>query len=196
MDGPKGIGALWIRRGTQLMAQQHGGSQERYRRGGTENVAGAVGFGIAMERAAAERGAVVRRLTALRERLAEACYAVEGVEVTGHLTERLPGLLSLIVRDADGSAVTTALDLEGFAASTGSACTSGSSDPSHVLVAMGYPDDVAQGRRAALARSLDHGRRGRGGVRRRAADPPVRAGGRPRPRPAEHAGVAGEVRAP
>ncbi len=195
MDGPKGIGALWIRRGTQLMAQQHGGSQERYRRGGTENVAGAVGFGISMERAAAERGAVVRRLTALRERLAEACYAVEGVEVTGHLTARLPGLLSLIVRDADGSAVTTALDLEGFAASTGSACTSGSSDPSHVLVAMGYPDDVARGAvRLSLGRSTTDAE-----VAEACAVVPrilrsVREGALALA--AERAGVAGEVRAP
>jgi cysteine desulfurase len=154
LDGPKGVGALWVRRGTQLMAQQQGGSQERYRRAGTENVAGAVGFAVALERAVAEAPAVTRRLVALRERLAEACYAVEGVEVTGHLTERLPGLLSLIVRDVDGAAVAAALDLEGFAASTGSACTSGSAEPSHVLLAMGYPEEMARGAlRLSLGRS-------------------------------------------
>jgi cysteine desulfurase len=144
-EGPKGVGALWVRRGTQLMAQLHGGSQERHRRAGTENVAGAVGMAVAYERACADRPETALRLRALRTRLAEACLAVDGVELTGHPTERLPGLLSLRVAGADGAAVSLALDLDGIAASTGSACATGSPEPSHVLTAMGYTEAEARG---------------------------------------------------
>ena len=144
-EGPKGVGALWIRRGTQLLAQVHGGSQERHRRAGTENVAGAVGMAVAYECACADRPTTAIRLRALRSRLAAACLAVDGVEMTGHPTERLPGLLSLRVRGADGVAISVALDLDGIAASTGSACSTGSPEPSHVLTAMGYTDAEARG---------------------------------------------------
>jgi cysteine desulfurase len=144
-EGPKGVGALWVRRGTQLLAQVHGGSQERHRRAGTENVAGAVGMAVAYECACADRPATAMRLRALRTRLSAACLAVEGVELTGHPTERLPGLLSLLVRGADGVAIAVALDLDGIAASTGSACATGSPEPSHVLTAMGYAGVEAVG---------------------------------------------------
>jgi cysteine desulfurase len=144
-EGPKGVGVLWIRKGTHLLAQQHGGSQERHRRAGTENVAGAVGLSIAYDLTCAERPATVKRVRELRERLQRAILAVDGVELTGHPTERLPGILSVVVRDADGSAIALALDLEGLAASVGSACTTGSADVSHVLSAMGYPDEEARG---------------------------------------------------
>jgi cysteine desulfurase len=144
-EGPKGTGALWIRRGTHLLAQQHGGSQERHRRAGTENVAGAVGMARAFELVAAERASTRARVGALRERLAAALLAVDGVELTGHPLERLPHILSVIVPRVDGGSVTVALDLEGIAASTGSACTSGSDEVSHVLAAMGYPADEARG---------------------------------------------------
>jgi cysteine desulfurase len=144
-EGPKGVGALWVRRGTQLLAQLHGGSQERHRRAGTENVAGAVGMAVAYECACADRPTTAIRLRALRSRLAAACLAVDGVELTGHPTERLPGLLSLLVRGADGVAITLALDLDGIAISTGSACATGSPEPSHVLTAMGYSDAEALG---------------------------------------------------
>jgi cysteine desulfurase len=144
-EGPKGAGALWVRKGTHILAQQHGGSQERHRRAGTEDVAGAVGMATAFELAAADRPATVERVRALRDRLADAVVAVDGVELTGHPVERLPHILSLIVRGVEGSAVTVALDLEGVAASTGSACTTGSTEPSHVLAAMGYPADEARG---------------------------------------------------
>ena len=144
-EGPKGVGALWIRRGTQLLAQVHGGSQERHRRAGTENVAGAVGMAVAYECACADRPTTAIRLRALRSRLAAACLVVDGVEMTGHPTERLPGLLSLRVRGADGVAISVALDLDGIAASTGSACSTGSPEPSHVLTAMGYTDAEARG---------------------------------------------------
>ena len=144
-EGPRGAGVLYVRRGTHILAQQHGGTQERHRRAGTEDVAAAVGMATAYELSTAERPTVVARLRALRNRLADAVLAVEGAESTGHPTERLAGLLSIIARGTDGSAVTVALDLEGLAVSTGSACTTGSTEPSHVLTAMGYPDDEARG---------------------------------------------------
>ena len=144
-EGPKGVGALYVRHGTHILAQQHGGEQERHRRAGTENVAGAVGLAAAYELSCAERPATVARLVDGRERLAAAVLPVPGVELTGHPTERLPGLLSLIARDTDGSAVSLSLDLEGIAVSVGSACTTGSTEVSHVLTAMGYPEDEARG---------------------------------------------------
>ena len=143
--GPKGTGALWVRRGTHLLAQQHGGSQERHRRAGTENVPGAVGIARAFELAAAERSSTVPRVRALRDRLLEALVALDEVELTGHPTDRLPHIASIIVRGLDGPSAMLALDLEGIAVSTGSACTTGSTDPSHVLSAMGYPPEEAQG---------------------------------------------------
>ncbi|HYO44195.1 MAG TPA: cysteine desulfurase family protein [Candidatus Limnocylindrales bacterium] len=144
-EGPKGTGALWIRRGTHILAQQQGGSQERHRRAGTENVAGAVGMARAFELMAADRPATVSRVRALRDRLATALLGVDGVELTGHPVERLPHILSVVARGIDGGSVALALDLEGIAASTGSACTSGSGEVSHVLTAMGYPADEARG---------------------------------------------------
>ena len=145
VEGPKGTGALWIRRGTHILAQQHGGSQERHRRAGTENVAGAVGMATAFELAAAERGVFVPRVSALRDRLAAALLAVPGVELTGHPVERLPHILSVVVPGIDGGSAALALDLAGIAASTGSACSSGSTEVSHVLAAMGFPTDEARG---------------------------------------------------
>jgi cysteine desulfurase len=144
-EGPKGVGALYVRHGTHILAQQQGGTQERHRRAGTENVAGAVGLAAAYDLTCAERSATVRRLAAGRERLGHAILVVEGTELTGHPTDRLPGLLSIIARDTDGGAVTVSLDLEGIATSVGSACTTGSTEVSHVLTAMGYPEDEARG---------------------------------------------------
>lgn len=144
-EGPKGAGALFLRRGTHILPQVHGGSQERYRRAGTEDVAGAVGMSVALDLAVRDQVATVARMRTLRDRLREAMLAVDGVELTGHPRDRLPGHLSVIVRDADGASVTVALDLAGVAMSTGSACTTGSTEPSHVLTAMGYPADEAAG---------------------------------------------------
>lgn len=144
-EGPKGVGALFVRHGTHILAQQHGGSQERHRRAGTENVAGAVGMAEALDRASDERGVTVERVRRMRDRLAAAVLAVGHAELTGHPTERLPGSLSIVARGTDGAAVSVALDLEGIAASVGSACTTGSTEVSHVLTAMGYPEDEARG---------------------------------------------------
>jgi len=144
-EGPKGVGALYVRHGTNILAQQQGGTQERHRRAGTENVAGAVGLATAYDLACAERPATTARLRDQRDRIAAAVLAVHGVEPTGHPKERLPGLFSMVARDTDGSAVAMALDLEGIACSVGSACTTGSTEVSHVLAAMGYPDEEARG---------------------------------------------------
>jgi cysteine desulfurase len=144
-EGPKGVGALYVRHGTNVLAQQQGGAQERYRRAGTENVAGAVGLAAALELAVAERPATAARLRALRETLVGPLRTIDGVQETGHPTDRLPGLLSLVAVGLDGNALTMALDLAGLACSTGSACVSGSGEISHVLGAMGFPEDEATG---------------------------------------------------
>jgi cysteine desulfurase len=144
-EGPKGVGVLYVRHGTHLLAQQQGGTQERHRRAGTEDVAGAVGLATAYELSCIERPATVARLQGQRERLTTALVAVPGVEPTGHPRDRLPGLLSVIARDTDGASVAMSLDLEGIAASVGSACTTGSTEVSHVLTAMGYPEEEARG---------------------------------------------------
>jgi cysteine desulfurase len=144
-EGPKGVGALYLRHGTHIVAQQQGGSQERHRRGGTENVAGAVGLAAAYDLASQERPETVKRLRRLRDRLKGAVVAVDGVELTGHPKQRLPGLLSIVATETDGAAVTVALDLHGIASSVGSACTTGSTEVSHVLAAMGFPEEEARG---------------------------------------------------
>ena len=144
-EGPKGAGALYLRQGTHILAQQQGGSQERYRRAGTEDVAAAVGMAVAFELACQERSRTATRLRSLRGRLAAAVIGAAGAEPTGHPSSRLPGLLSVIVPGLDGAELVMALDLAGVSASVGSACTTGSLEPSHVLTAMGYPADEARG---------------------------------------------------
>ncbi|HYI23188.1 MAG TPA: cysteine desulfurase family protein [Candidatus Limnocylindrales bacterium] len=144
-EGPKGIGALYLRHGTILLPQLHGGAQERYRRAGTENVAGAAGMAVAYELARAEQAETAPRIAALRDRLRDAILALPNVELTGHPRKRLPGHLSVIVRDTEGEDLVMSLDLVGVAASTGAACTTGSTEPSHVLTALGFPDEEARG---------------------------------------------------
>jgi cysteine desulfurase len=144
-EGPKGVGALYVRHGTNILAQQQGGAQERYRRAGTEDVAGAAGMAAALDLAVAERPLAVPKVGALREALAVRMRAVEAVQETGHPIERLANNLSLVVGGLDGASLVMALDLAGLACSTGSACVTGSTEASHVLTAMGYPEDEAKG---------------------------------------------------
>ena len=141
LGGPKGVGALYVRQGTAFGPEVHGGSQERQRRAGTENVAGAAGLATAM-RVAAERPPA---LSVLRDRLAGGLTALPDVELTGHPTERLPNNVSVVIRGIEGGDLVAALDLEGIEASTGSACTTGSVEPSHVLLAMGIEEELAHG---------------------------------------------------
>ncbi len=153
-DGPKGAGALFVRAGTHILGQQQGGSQERFRRAGTEDVAAAVGMGVAIQLAVSEQPDVAARLEVARDRLLAALLEIDGVETTGHPVDRLPGLVSVVARDVEGASVVLKLDLEGVAASVGSACTTGSAEPSHVLRAMGYPDEEGRG---SLRLSLGRG---------------------------------------
>ena len=142
LGGPKGIGALWVRRGTPMLPQLSGGAQERQRRAGTENVAGAVGFASAVRQAyVADVGA----MAVLRDRLLDGLIRLPGVRLTGHPTERLPNSASVVIEDVEGGDLVAALDLEGVEASTGSACTTGSVEPSHVLLAMGIDPHLAHG---------------------------------------------------
>ncbi len=144
--GPKGVGLLYVRRGTRLIPTQTGGGQERGRRAGTENVPYIVGMARALELAQADREAEWARLATLRDRLwAGLSASIPDIELTGHPTLRLPGHLSLIVHGAEAQNLLIALDLIGVAASSGSACASGAPTPSHVLTAMGYPPVAALG---------------------------------------------------
>ncbi len=139
--GPKGIGALHVRQGTAMLPQLNGGAQERQRRAGTENVAGAVGFAAAMRLAYAEP----IELTPLRDRLIGGLTAMDGVHLTGHPADRLPNSASVVIEGVEGGDLVAALDLEGIETSTGSACTTGSVEPSHVLLAMGIEPHLAHG---------------------------------------------------
>ncbi len=153
--GPKGVAGLFIRRGTKMVAIQHGGEHERRRRAGTENVPGIVGLGKAVEIRAREMHAEAERVRALRDRLWEGIRArVPDVRLNGHPTERLPGTANLAFRHVESESIVLGLDLKGIAVSAGSACTSGNVEPSHVLVAMGVPLDWAMGAvRFSLGRS-------------------------------------------
>ncbi len=144
--GPKGVGALYVRKGTRIATIQTGGGQERGRRTGTENVAGIVGLGLALRLATERRAAESARLAALRDRLIDGIRArVPYAVLTGHPTRRLPNSASFCFPGAQGEALVVALDLAGFSVSSGSACTSGDTEPSHVLLALGLPRDTAQG---------------------------------------------------
>jgi len=144
--GPKGVGALYIRKGTKLHSLLHGGSHEWNRRAGTENVAGIVGLGKAIELAMEGIEEEVRYLTTLRERLYEGMRSrIDHIRLNGHPTQRLPGTLSICFEYIEGESIIMGLDLKGVAVSSGSACTSASLEPSHVLLAMGVPPAIAQG---------------------------------------------------
>jgi cysteine desulfurase len=144
--GPKGVGALYIRTGVRLDNLFHGGGQERRRRAGTENLPGIVGMGAAIERAVERREEYARRLTGLRDRLYRGIVErIEHVRLNGHPTERLPGNLNCSFEFIEGESMLLLLDHAGICASSGSACTSGSLDPSHVLLAIGLAHETAHG---------------------------------------------------
>ena len=144
--GPKGVGALYIRTGTKVDQFLHGGAQERGRRATTENVPGVVGMAAALEKAAANLEENGVRLTYLRDKLIQGILdAVPYARLNGHPLKRLPGNANVSIQYIEGEALLLRLDLAGIAASSGSACTSGSLDPSHVLLAIGLPHEVAHG---------------------------------------------------
>ena len=144
--GPKGVGALYIRTGARVEQFMHGGAQERGRRATTENLPGIVGLAAALERACAHMEENSCRLTAMRDRLIRGILdAIPYTRLNGHPVKRLPGNVNVSVRFIEGEAMLLRLDLAGISASSGSACTSGSLDPSHVLLAIGLPHDIAHG---------------------------------------------------
>lgn len=143
--GPKGVAALVVKSHVELRAVMHGGAQERGLRGGTENVAAIVGFGAAAELAAQELDARAAHARDLLERLEAGLKAIAGVLIFGAGAPRLPNTLQFALAGYDGEALLMQLDRKGIAVSSGSACASGSGEPSHVLIAMGYDRDTAKG---------------------------------------------------
>lgn len=153
--GPKGIGALYTHRGVKLKSLQYGGSQEKRIRPGTENLLGIIGLGEAIRLAEEEREAYVPRVTALRDKLIAGIQErIPKVRLNGHRENRLPNNVNISFMDIEGEALLLYLDAAGIYASTGSACTSASLDPSHVILSLGVPYEVAHGSiRFSLGRS-------------------------------------------
>ncbi len=146
LGGPKGVGALYIRRGTPFEPLIMGGGQERDRRSGTENVPGIVGLAEAMRLADAEREQVSAHTMKLRDRLIHGIQErMEGVRLNGHPARRLPNNVNVSFENVEGEPILLGLDFAGICASSGSACSSASLEPSHVLTAIGLPADLAQG---------------------------------------------------
>lgn len=144
--GPKGVGVLYARKGQRLPSYIHGGGQEKGRRAGTENVPGIVGLGAAIELATKDITALNAPIQRLRDMLMEGILTrIPDVKLNGHPTQRLPNNVNVSIRYIEGEGMLLMLDLNGIAASSGSACTSGSLDPSHVLLAMGLPHEIAHG---------------------------------------------------
>ncbi|MGE5379939.1 MAG: cysteine desulfurase NifS [Methylocystaceae bacterium] len=144
--GPKGAGALYLRKGVKLSPLVHGGGQERKWRSGTENVPGIVGLGQAAELAAEQLASRTQHLQVLSSHLITGILEnIPDAVLTGHPQKRLPGHTSFVFPGVEGESMLIMLDLQGVAASSGSACTSGSLDPSHVLIALGLPHEIAHG---------------------------------------------------
>ncbi|MCL1829094.1 MAG: cysteine desulfurase NifS [Oscillospiraceae bacterium] len=143
--GPKGVGVLYIKRGAGIPAFLTGGGQERTRRSGTENVAGIVGAAAALEESARNMNANIAAVTAMRDRLISGLLKIPYSFLTGDPVNRLPGTASFIFECVEGESMILGLDREGIAASSGSACSSGSLDPSHVLLAIGLSHEAAHG---------------------------------------------------
>lgn len=146
LNGPKGIGFLYIRKGVKIRSFVHGGSQERKRRAGTENVPGIIGLGTAVKRAADTMEDRAKKETQLRDYLIERVLAeIPYCKLNGHRTDRLPNNANFSFRFIEGESLLIMLDMKGICGSSGSACTSGSLDPSHVLLAIGLPHEIAHG---------------------------------------------------
>jgi cysteine desulfurase len=144
--GPKGVGALYIRKGVKIDNLIHGGGQERRRRAGTENIAGIVGLGKAIELATGDIEGHNKKIRALRDRLCGGILAkIPNSRLNGHPEKRLPGNINISFEFIEGESMLLWLDDEGICASTGSACTSGSLEPSHVLLATGLPVEISHG---------------------------------------------------
>jgi cysteine desulfurase len=144
--GPKGVGVLYVRSSARWQPQQQGGAQERDRRGGTENTPGIVGLATAMKLAYDELGESNAHVQRLRDRLVEGILSrVTDCELTGHPTQRLPNNASFVFKHVEGESILLSLDVRGIYASSASACTSGSIEPSHVITALGYPPEIGRG---------------------------------------------------
>ena len=144
-QGPKGVGALYVRRPLRLPPLLHGGGQEKGRRSGTENVPGVIGMAAALKEAVAHLEAEGARLSALRDRLIDGLTKLPYTRLTGDPDNRLPGTASFVFEGVEGEALLLHLDAKGICASSGSACSSASLDPSHVLLAIGLPHAIAHG---------------------------------------------------
>ncbi|MBR6740654.1 MAG: cysteine desulfurase NifS [Clostridia bacterium] len=144
-NGPRGVGALYIRRGSRVSTLIEGGGQEKNRRSGTENVAGIVGLAKALELSAADMESEGARLSTLRDRMIDEILKIPDSHLTGPKENRLPGLASFTFGGIEGESLVLRLDLAGIAASSGSACSTASLDPSHVLLALGLTHEVAHG---------------------------------------------------
>ena len=151
--GPKGVGALYVRRGIPMVNVIEGGAQERGKRGGTENLPGIVGMAVAMEDACNNMDANNEKVVALRDKLIAGLSKIPHCDLNGDRVNRLPGNVSFCFEGIEGESLLLLLDAQGICASSGSACTSGSLDPSHVLLAIGRVHDVAHG---SLRLSLCH----------------------------------------
>ncbi|PJA62431.1 MAG: cysteine desulfurase NifS [bacterium (Candidatus Ratteibacteria) CG_4_9_14_3_um_filter_41_21] len=144
--GPKGMGALYVKKGTRMVSFMHGGEQERRRRASTENVPGIVGFGKAVEIAEEKMEEEAKELTILRDKLIKGIFEkIDHVCLNGHPTKRLPNNINVSIEFVEGESMLLNLDMEGIAASTGSACSSSSLEPSHVLLSLGLSPELAHG---------------------------------------------------
>ncbi|MBI4301240.1 MAG: aminotransferase class V-fold PLP-dependent enzyme, partial [Chloroflexi bacterium] len=144
--GPKGVGVLYIRRATPFMPQQTGGGQERHRRAGTENTAGVVGTAVALQMAAERKDSNSAHCRRLRDRLIQGIQStIDRSRLNGHPTQRLPNNVNFAFEFVEGESILLNLDMAGVAASSGSACTSASLEPSHVLIAIGLSAEIAHG---------------------------------------------------
>lgn len=141
----KGVGILYIRKGITLPNLINGGGQERSKRAGTENVPAIVGLGVALENAVSDIPAKIEKVSKMRDRLIDGLLKIERTRLNGSRTDRLCGNVNISVEGVEGESLLLSLDLKGICASSGSACTSGSLDPSHVLLALGLPHEVAHG---------------------------------------------------